>query len=105
MLSILFLLENSNRYNKHIDVLKKLDLQRENILRANTDGIQLSGETKKEYDALKIRKNAIINKDKDLAKMHQKYLEEYNSILKEKQCLQEEIEKINLKSKTFYNVN
>ena len=79
-------------------------MQRENILRANTDGIQLSGETKKEYDSLKIKKNAIINKDKHLAKLHQQYLEEYNSILCEKQCLQEDVEKINIKSKSLYNI-
>jgi hypothetical protein len=73
-------------------------------LRANTDGIQLSGETKKEYDAFKIKKNELIMKDKQLAKLHQQYLEECNAILSEKQCLQENMEKINNKSKSLFNV-
>ena len=90
------------KYNKHIDIIKKLDSQRDTILQANIDGTQMNEETKQEYEELKRKKNDIIQKDKKLAQMHQKYLDEYNTIIKKKESIKEELEKINVKSKSCY---
>ena len=56
------ILENVEKYNKHIDIIKKLDGQRETILQANNDGKLMNEETKSEYEELKRKKNDIIKK-------------------------------------------
>ena len=99
----LSILENVEKYNKHIDIIKKLDGQRETILQANNDGKLMNEETKSEYEELKRKKNDIIKRDKKLAQLHEQYLDEYNSIIKKKEDIKEELEKINTKSKTCYN--
>ena len=95
--------ENVEKYNKHIDIIKKLDGQRETILQANNDGKLMNEETKSEYEELKRKKNDIIKRDKKLAQLHEQYLDEYNSIIKKKEDIKEELDKINTKSKSCYN--
>ena len=99
----LSILENVEKYNKHIDIIKKLDGQRETILQANNDGKLMNEETKSEYEELKRKKNDIIKRDKKLAQLHEQYLDEYNSIIKKKEDIKEELDKINTKSKSSYN--
>ena len=103
ILNILLLLENVEKYNKHIDIIKKLDSQRETILQANNDGKLMNEETKSEYEDLKRKKNDIIKRDKELAQLHQEYLDDYNAIIKKKENIKEELEKINDKSKSCLN--
>jgi len=38
-----------------------------------------------------------------LAQLHEQYLDEYNSIIKKKEDIKEELDKINTKSKSCYN--
>merc|ERR1712198_11788 len=95
--------ETVEKYNKHIDIIKKLDSQRETILQANNDGKLMNEETKSEYEELKRKKNDIIERDKKLAQLHEQYLDEYNSIIKKKEDIREELDKINTKSKGCYN--
>merc|ERR1712154_614700 len=77
--------ENVEKYNKHIDIIKKLDSQRETILQANNDGKLMNEETKSEYEDLKRKKIDIVNRDKELAQLHQEHLDDYNSIIKKKE--------------------
>ena len=103
ILNILLILENVEKYNKHIDIIKKLDSQRETILQANNDGKLMNEETKSEYEDLKRKKKDIIKRDKELAQLHQEYLDDYNSIIIKKENIKEELEKINDKSKSCLN--
>ena len=88
---------------KNIEVITKLDWEREEIVRVSKCGKNLGDETKKEYEALKSKKKAIVEKDRSLAKQHNECLDVYNSIIDEKKSLKKDLDAINLKSKRLHN--
>ena len=93
----------TSNLKKKIDVIEKLDSQREGILRASKSGKELGDETKKEYEEIKSKKNAIVEKDKKLSQQYKECLDVYNSIIDEKKSLKSDLDAINIKSKTLYN--
>ena len=88
---------------KNIEIITKLDLEREEIFRVSKCGKDLGDKTKKEYEALKSKKDTIVDRDRRLAKQHKEYLDVYNSIIDEKKSLKKDLDAINLKCKSLYN--
>ena len=88
---------------KNIEIITKLDLEREEIFRVSKCGKDLGDETKKKYEALKSKKDTIVERDRRLAKQHKECLDVYNSIIDEKKSLKKDLDTINLKCKSLYN--
>ena len=88
---------------KNIEIITKLDLEREEIFRASKYGKDLGDETRKEYEALKSKKDAIVERDRRLAKQHKECLDVYNSNIDEKKSLKKDLDTINLKCKSLYS--
>ena len=88
---------------KNIEIITQLDSEREEIFRASKCGKDLGDGTRKEYEALKSKKGAIVEKDRQLAKQHKEFLDVYNSIIDEKKSLKKDLDAINLKCKSLYN--
>ena len=82
--------------------MKELDKEQDSIMSVNQQAKDMSSMTSREYEELISKKDTLVNLDKNLAKLHKQYLEEYNLILKEKQFFKDEIEKINLKSQSLH---
>ena len=93
----------TSNLKKNIEIITKLDLEREEIFRASKYGKDLGDETRKEYEALKSKKDAIVERDRRLAKQHKECLDVYNSIIDEKKSLKNDLDTINLKCKSLYN--
>ena len=68
----------------------------------NQQAKDMSTMTKREYEELVLKKETLVNQDKNLAKLHKQYLEEYNSILKEKQLLKAKIGKNTLEIESLH---
>ena len=98
----IFTVTTSN-LKKNIEIITKLDLEREEIFRASKYGKDLGDETRKEYETLKSKKDAIVERDRRLAKQHKECLDVYNSIIDEKKSLKKDLDTINLKCKSLYN--
>ena len=99
---IFFFSENIEAYTKLNNAIKELELEKGNIVTANDHAKENSDLISKEYDELTLKKEALVKRDNSLAKSHKKYLEEYNSILEDKRCLKNEVERLSLECQCLF---